>query len=55
MKKEELKVVHISRVTGGMNPIFRVKFNDGFEMRSNSRDEFIDSKYYKLMNLKLST
>ena len=52
---EELKVVNISRVTGGMNPVFRVKFNDGFEMRSSTQDEFIDTQYYKLMNRAIDT
>jgi hypothetical protein len=46
----KLKVVNISRVTGGMSPVFRVKFNDGFEMRSSTQDEFIDSEYYKVMD-----
>ena len=46
----EIEVVNISRVTGGMNPIFRVEFNDGFEMRSNEQNEFIDTEYYNVMN-----
>jgi len=52
---EDLKVVNISRVTGGMNPVFRVAFSDGFEMRSSEEDEFIDSKYYKLMDRAIDT
>ena len=55
---EELKVVRVSRVTGGMNPILRVTFSDGYELKSSEinnfhnqgidPEEYIDSKYLDL-------
>lgn len=50
MKINELKVKSITRCRAGMNPIFRLEFSDGFNMQSNEHSEFIDKKYYKLMN-----
>ena len=47
---DTLKVTFISKCTGGFNPTYRLRFSDGFEMRSNERNEFIDAKYYKLMD-----
>ena len=52
--EDKYKVRNISRITGGMNPKFRIEFNDGFEMRSNEQNEFIDSRYYKSMNKALN-
>mgnify|MGYP003651974104 FL=1 len=48
--KNELKVVSCYRCRGGMNPLFRVTFSDGFQMQSNSHCEWTDKVYYKLMN-----
>jgi len=45
----DLKVTNITRVTAGFNPKFRVKFSDGFEMRSDEENEHISTKYYNLM------
>lgn len=50
MTNTDLKVTKIYRVRAGMSPVFKVHFSDGNEMQSNSRDEFIDSIYYKLMD-----
>jgi hypothetical protein len=47
---EDLSVRSITRCRAGMNPLFRVEFSDGFTMQSNERNEFIDTKYYKLMH-----
>ena len=48
--KTELKVISCDKCRGGMSPLFRVTFSDGFEMQSNSQCEWTDSIYYKLMN-----
>ena len=48
--KNELKVVSCHRCRGGMNPLFRITFSDGFQMQSNSQCEWTDKVYYKLMN-----
>ncbi len=46
---KNLKVKNISKCRGGMNPLFRIEFNDGFLMQSNEFNDYIDKKYYKLM------
>ena len=46
----EITVTHISRITAGFYPKFRVEFSDGFKMRSDEQSEFIESKYYELMD-----
>ena len=48
--KNELKVVSCYKCRGGMSPLFRITFSDGFEMQSNSQCEWTDKVYYKLMN-----
>jgi hypothetical protein len=48
--KNQLRVISCDKCRGGMNPLFRVTFSDGFEMQSNSQCEWTDSIYYKLMN-----
>ena len=52
--EDKYKVISITRVVGGMNPKFRIKFKDGKVMRSDEQNEFIDSKYYKSMNKAIS-
>ena len=49
-KTNELKVKSITRCRAGVNPVFRLEFSDGFNMQSNEYSEFIDKKYYGLMN-----
>lgn len=49
-KTNELKVKSITRCGAGFNPVFRLEFSDGFNMQSNEYSEFIDKKYYGLMN-----
>lgn len=46
---KDLKVKNISKCRGGMNPLFRIEFSDGFSMQSNEFNDYIDKKYYKLM------
>ena len=54
----DLKVVKVNRVTGGFDPILRVTFSDGYELRSSeienlqksgeNPEDYIDPKYINL-------
>jgi len=38
--EEDIKVTRVNRVTGGMNPILRVTFSDGYELKSSEIEGF---------------